>query len=184
MSPGRLIGVVGPSGVGKDSVMAALASMSPDVTLVRRVITRDPEAGGEEYEPVGEAEFERRVQAGDFALHWRAHGLRYGVPIAVEDDLAAGRLCLVNLSRGVLADAQALFDGFVVLNLTAPRDVLAQRLLQRGRERADVIEERLARAEFALPDGLCRVLHVSNTGPLEETAARALEAIYPERVAR
>ncbi|MEO1138037.1 MAG: phosphonate metabolism protein/1,5-bisphosphokinase (PRPP-forming) PhnN [Pseudomonadota bacterium] len=181
---GRLIGVVGPSGVGKDSVMAALAATRPDVKLVRRVITRAHDAGGEDYDAVDETAFEAEARRGAFALHWRAHGLRYGVPVCVEADLVAGHVCLVNLSRAVLADAQALFDGFTVLSLTAPKAVLAERLAARGRESATIIETRLNRANFALPGGLLRVVEVPNIGPVEETAARAMSALYPESAKR
>ncbi|MEO0912102.1 MAG: hypothetical protein AAFY59_03810 [Pseudomonadota bacterium] len=37
---GRFIAVVGPSGVGKDSVMAGMAARTGQLKLVRRVITR------------------------------------------------------------------------------------------------------------------------------------------------
>jgi len=181
---GRLIGVVGPSGVGKDSVMRALAARHEDVRLVRRVITRAPDAGGEDFEAVDEAGFELRVAAGEFALHWRAHGLRYGVPVAVNEDLATGHLCLVNLSRAVLTEAQALFPGFAVVHLTAPVAVLATRLAARGRESAEVIAARLERAGFALPDGLAHVIRVENTGTLPETAEAVRAQLQPERVAR
>lgn len=181
---GRLIGVVGPSGVGKDSVMQALAARHAGVRLVRRVITRDAGAGGEDPEAVSEDVFEARVQAGAFALHWRAHGLRYGVPVAVNEDLAAGHLCLVNLSRAVLAEAQAMFPGFAVVHLTAPVEVLAVRLAARGRESAEVIAARLERAGFALPDGLAHVIRVENTGTVDAAAEAVWAQLQPERVAR
>ncbi len=181
---GRLVGVVGPSGVGKDSVMQALAAQHAGVRLVRRVITRDAGAGGEDFEAVSEDVFEARVQAGAFALHWRAHGLRYGVPLAVREDLAAGHLCLVNLSRTVLVDAQALFPGFAVVHLAAPVAVLAGRLAARGRERAEVIAARLERAGFALPGGLKHVIRVENTGALAQTAEAVWAQLQLERVAR
>ncbi|MGK7753943.1 MULTISPECIES: phosphonate metabolism protein/1,5-bisphosphokinase (PRPP-forming) PhnN [unclassified Roseovarius] len=181
---GRLVGVVGPSGVGKDSVMRALAERHAGVRLVRRVITRAADARGEVFEPVSEHAFEARVQARAFALHWRAHGLRYGVPVSVNEDVAAGHLCLVNLSRAVLADAQAMFPGFAVVHLTAPVDVLASRLAARGRESAEVIAVRLARAGFALPEGLERVIEVENTRTVSETAAEVWDKLQPERAAR
>ena len=182
MLAGRLVGVVGPSGVGKDSVMAALAAACPDIGLVRRVVTRPAEAGGEEFESVSEAEFVLREAAGAFALNWDAHGLRYGIPATVEADLARGQTCFVNLSRSVLNEAQSRFAGFTVLHLTAPHEVLARRLAARGRESAEAIEGRLSRAGFALPEGLSDVVHVSNDGPLQDTVAQVLAVLQPERV--
>ena len=49
---GRLIAVVGPSGVGKDTLMEAMSRAEPRLALVRRVITRDPALGGEAFEAV------------------------------------------------------------------------------------------------------------------------------------
>lgn len=182
MSAGRLVGVVGPSGVGKDTVMEAVAAACPDIGLVRRVISRPPEAVGELFEGVSPEEFEQRRAAGAFALNWQAHGLFYGVPAVIRSDLAEGRHLLVNLSRSVLSEAQASFEDFMTLNLTAPREVLAARLAARRRESASEIEDRLARAGVALPQGLSRVTHVANDGPLSVTVARVLRALYPERV--
>ncbi len=176
MSAGRFIAVVGPSGVGKDSVMTALADSFPGYALVRRVITRAPEAGGEDHTAVSEARFAEMCEAGAFALHWQAHGLFYGIPATVDDDLARGRDLLANLSRGVLQAAKARFGRFVVLSLTAPPEVLAHRLAARGRESADDIAARLKRAEFALPEGL-PVVEIANAGTLRQTAARAHDAL-------
>lgn len=170
---GRLLGVVGPSGVGKDSVMAAVAAARPGIALVRRVITRPTEAGGEDFEGVTEAEFAAREAAGDFLLSWRAHGLRYGIPRRVLGDLAAGQDLLVNLSRAVLPEARARVPGFTCVLLTAPDRVLAERLAQRGRESADEIERRLARAGFALPEGVTPAV-VDNSGALDGTVAAVL----------
>ncbi len=176
---GRLIGVVGPSGVGKDTVMTGLAARRAGLGLVRRVITRPPEAGGEVFDAVSVAEFDRMRDTGAFALHWQAHGLGYGIPRAVDRDLAAGADRLVNLSRAVLIAAQARFPGFATLHLTAPRPVLARRLAARGRETADQIENRLARSEFALPDGLEDVIEIVNDGPLERTLDAIEARLYP-----
>jgi ribose 1,5-bisphosphokinase len=176
---GRLIGVVGPSGVGKDTVMQGLAARCSELGLVRRVITRPEDAGGEQFDCVSVARFETLCRDGAFCLHWAAHGLRYGIPREIEGRLAAGEDLLVNLSRSVLREAQARFAGFVTLHLTAPRGVLAERLASRGRESAEQIEARLARSEFALPDGLERVIDVANAGPLEQTLQAIEDRLYP-----
>lgn len=176
---GRLIAVVGPSGVGKDSVMQGVAQASR-IGLVRRVITRDAGSGGEDFDAVDAALFAAMRDAGAFCLSWQAHGLHYGIPAGIRARLAAGEDLMVNLSRSVLIQAAELFPGMVVLNLTAPPEVLARRLSGRGREDAAEIAERLARAEFALPAGI-DAIEIANDGPLADAVARVLDVLQPER---
>lgn len=177
-SEGRLIVFVGPSGVGKDSVMEGVKAARPDLHSVRRVITRAPEAGGEDYIPVTEDEFRRHEAAGAFALSWPAHGLLYGIPKTVAQDLAAGRDVIANLSRAVLPEAQTKFPTLLVIQLTAERAVLAQRLAARGRESAEEIARRLERASFQMPEGV-RAHQIDNSGGLEDTVAHVLALLYP-----
>ncbi len=180
MIQGRLIAVVGPSGVGKDSVMDGIHAAMPGIHLVRRKITRAPELGGEDYDHVSTAEFDAMVQQGAFAVHWGAHGLYYGIPATVHEHLENGTDCLVNFSRKALQDAAAIFPRFVVLNITAEPDTLAQRLAARGRESTEEIAARLAQASKPLPAGL-DVIHLSNDGPLAQTVAHAVDLLQPAR---
>ena len=166
-----LVAVVGPSGAGKDTLMAgARARIGADgrFRFVRRSITRPASAGGEDHEPLGHDGFLRRRDAGGFALWWEAHGLLYGIPRDIEADLAANRCVVANLSRGALAEAAARYP-LLVLEITAPPDVLAARLAARGREEAEAVAARLAR-EAPLPDAL-RVHRVVNDGTPEAGAA-------------
>src|SRR4051812_42383259 len=94
---GRMIAVVGPSGAGKDTLMAHAARFfedRDDIIFVRRIITRDPAAGGEEHDGVSEAEFEALESAGRFAVSWQAHGLRYGIPAETRDAVDKGRIVI------------------------------------------------------------------------------------------
>ena len=177
---GRFIAVIGPSGVGKDSVMEAMVAGNPKIVLARRVITRPSEAGGEAFDGVSEAEFHRRADAEDFALHWPAHGLHYGIPRSVDGVLAQGNDVLANLSRAVLADAMTRFERFEVINLTASRGVLAARLAARGRETPDQISARLDRVALPLPAGLC-VHAIDNSCTLEQTVQDIRARLYPVR---
>lgn len=173
---GRLIAVVGPSGVGKDSVMQALAHTAPGVQPVRRAITRPPGQSGEDYEALSLDQFQARAANGGFCLHWQAHGLHYGIPAAVLDDVQHGAQRMANLSRGVLTQAAQLFPDLIILNITAAPATLAQRLRARGREPADDIESRLARATAKLDPSL-PVHHIENDGPLAATVASALQSL-------
>ncbi|EAQ47039.1 alkylphosphonate utilization protein PhnN [Roseobacter sp. MED193] len=175
---GPVIAVVGPSGVGKDSLMEALAAMDPKLCLMRRVVTRAPEAGGEDYDAVSEEDFAQRAAAGQFALHWSAHGLQYGIPRSIEDLRAKGQGVLVNLSRAVLLQAQEIFGDFIVLSVTASPQVLAERLTGRGREDSAEVQRRLARASKPLPAGLRRLYEIDNSGDLADAATAARTAIY------
>lgn len=181
MTRGRLIAVVGPSGVGKDSVMAGLHRTLPDLHLVRRVITRAPGLGGEDYDAVTVAEFKALAEEGELAVHWGAHGLHYGIPATVNHQLDTGTDCLVNFSRGALSQAAGIFPRITVLNMTAKPETLASRLTARARETEQEIIKRLAQADKPLPAGL-EVIHLANDGPLSQTVARAATLLQPASV--
>ena len=144
------------------------------IRFVRRAITRPAEAGGEDHHALTEAEFAAVQAAGGFALHWQAHGLRYGIPRDIEDDLARGHVVVANLSRSVLAEADARYP-LLVLVITAPQAVLAARLAARGREDAANVAVRLAR-EATVPSGLA-VRRVVNAGTVEDGIAQVVEAL-------
>ena len=165
-----LVLVVGPSGAGKDALLnAARAALrdDPRISFARRVITRPKDAGGEDHEPVTDAEFATRA----FALSWAAHGLRYGIPAAA---VQAAPVVVANVSRGVIADAAARFP-VRVIEVTAPADVLAARLAARGRESADDVARRLARVA-TIPESVM-VETVWNDTTLAEGEARFLAAL-------
>lgn len=171
--PGLLVLVVGPSGAGKDTLLdAARLALAEDARFrfVRRTITRPAGAGGEAHQPVTEAEF----AAFDFALSWQAHGLRYGIPADIESDLAARRIVVASVSRTVIAEAARRFP-VRVIEITAPPELLATRLAERGREAASDVAARLARS-IALPPGI-PVVTVVNDATIEQGAARLIAAL-------
>ena len=163
------VAVVGPSGAGKDTLLAgARAALAGDARFhfARRVISRPADAGGEAHEFLPEDAFD----AADLVLRWDAHGLCYGIRRA---EVARASVTVMSLSRQVLREAATLHR-LVVAEVTAPREVLRARLLARGRESADAVEMRLVRG-VKLPDGL-HVAQVMNDGATEAGVA-ALVAV-------
>ncbi len=178
MRAGRLFAVVGPSGAGKDTLIAAAAEARPDLVVARRVITRPESAGGEDFTGVDVARFAAMQASGAFALVWQAHGLSYGIPASIEAALLAGRDVVFNGSRAALLQAALRFPAMKVIVVTASPEVLARRLAGRGRESAADIAQRLARSVFALPGGIAAT-EVPNGGTLAEGTARFLAALQP-----
>lgn len=167
-----LILVVGPSGAGKDSLIAAARHALAETgrfVFPRREITRDPGAGGEDFVALQAEEFAARERAGHYALSWRAHDLCYGVPRAIEAELAAGRAVVVNASRAVIPEARRRYVPLRVVLVSAPAEVLAARLIARGREDAAGISARLARA--AAPVMGADVIGFVNDRPIQEAGA-------------
>lgn len=176
---GTLFLVCGPSGAGKDSLLRAARRRLKGEgrhVFARRVITRAPDAGGEDHEAVDVATFEERRADGDFLLHWRAHGLHYGVPAANGAHLAAGRSVVVNVSRAVIDEARARLQPVRVVLVTAPVDVLAARLRERAREDETDIAKRVERALATMPEG-DDVVAIMNDGSLDRAADRFIAAL-------
>ncbi|MCA6107187.1 phosphonate metabolism protein/1,5-bisphosphokinase (PRPP-forming) PhnN [Bradyrhizobium cenepequi] len=147
IGPGRLVLVVGPSGAGKDTLLGlAKVACGEDgnVVFARRVITRASSAS-EDNEEVSADAFREAVARGDYAMHWEAHGHCYALPRAIDHDLRAGRTVIANVSRTVISMARRAYANVIVVQITAPPNVLAERLAMRGRVSDGRIEHRLSR---------------------------------------
>lgn len=174
---GVLVLVVGPSGVGKDTLIAYCRSRllgRADVVFVRRVITRPAGDDIETHESVSTAEFKRRAAAGEFAIHWDAHGLRYGIPVSIGADLAAGRKVVLNGSRTIVDDARRRYGRVLVISVEADREIVGERLRRRGREPGADIDRRLLRGTVA---ELGDVLRIDNSGPVDKAGDALLRIL-------
>lgn len=176
---GRMIVVVGPSGAGKDSLIAYAKqhlAENPHVHFVQRVITRPANAGGEDHNAATPSEFDDLKAAGRFAVDWDAHGLSYGIPQDACAWLSRGGVVIANGSRSVLPCFQRVFAQMTVVNVTATADVLADRLEARGRENRDEILRRLERSSLEIV-GDYHVVTIDNSGALAEAGDHFLSVI-------
>jgi phosphonate metabolism protein PhnN/1,5-bisphosphokinase (PRPP-forming) len=168
--PGYLVLVVGPSGAGKDSLIRAASrqfSDDPDFVFPRRIVTRKAHENVEDHATLSEMEFALAVAGRSFSLWWDAHGHLYGLSATIEDDLAAGRVVIINCSRSVLAEAVDRYPHVVIVEVTAPREVLVSRIVARGRENEAEALARVSREVPAHPAG-APVIRIVNDQALED----------------
>jgi ribose 1,5-bisphosphokinase len=169
--------VVGPSGAGKDTLLGfARSACAGDDNIVfpRRVVTRQA-SQAENNEELSPDAFAQALARGEFALHWEAHGHCYALPRSIEDDVRAGRAVVINVSRTVIAAIRRAYANVVVVRVTAPPDILAERLRMRARGSDGQIEERLSRAvddPAAAPD-----ITIVNVGDAGDHARRLVKII-------
>jgi ribose 1,5-bisphosphokinase len=181
IGPGRLVLVVGPSGAGKDTLLGlARAACADDVNVAfpRRVITREASAS-EENEEVSIGTFQEALMRGDYAIHWEAHGHRYALSRAIDDEIRAGRTIVANVSRAVIGAMRRAYADVVVVSITAPPNVLAERIAMRARSSDGRLESRLGRVvedASAVPD-----VTIVNVGSAEYHARQLVRVIKGEK---
>jgi len=154
---GRLFVVSGPSGVGKDTVLAEFHKLLPDVLVCVTVTTRSPRPGesqGIPYTFVSVAEFNARVRAELFLEYARVNGNMYGTPREwVEEQRAAGHDVVLKIDvQGGINVRKQMRDAVMIF--LAPPSVaeLERRLRERLTETEDQIIVRLldARSELQM----------------------------------
>jgi ribose 1,5-bisphosphokinase len=179
IGPGRLVLVVGPSGAGKDTLIGgarAACRARSDVVFPRRVITR-PSSAAEDHDTISEQAFDQAVTEGAFAIWWSAHGLRYGIPRAIDTELQAGRTVVCNVSRTVVPQVRKRYANVAVVLVTAPPDVLAARLERRERSSDGDVADRMSR--LVPPDHELKPDETIETvGTVDQAAAKLAHVIF------
>jgi ribose 1,5-bisphosphokinase len=173
---GKLFYLMGASGSGKDTILRCVRQCLPPEAPIRfstRYITRPEEQDREKHIAVTTAEFKRLLRNGCFAMHWTSHGLQYGIGTEIYRWLEDGLNVVVNGSREYFDQAARTHPNIVPILIIVSERLLRQRLLQRGRESLEEIEERLARAHGF--DGVVkhpRLITIDNSGLLEEACEK------------
>jgi guanylate kinase len=167
--------ITGPSGVGKGTLIRTLLKRVPELQLAVSATTREPRPGEEDgvhYHFLSDAEFDRRVIAGDFLEHADYSGRRYGT---LKSELGKRDVVLEIEVQGARQVAREM-PGAVRIFIAPPsEDALRTRLVGRGHEDAEQIEARLAvaKAELAAQDEFA---HVVRNDRLDD-AAEELERV-------
>jgi guanylate kinase len=140
-----------PSGGGKTTIARELLQARPDVGYSVSATTRPPRPGeqdGRDYHFLTPAEFERRVEAGEFLEHATYGGNRYGTLRAeVERILGGGFHAVLAIEVEGARQVMERVPGAVrVFVLPPSAKALVERLRGRATESPDARRQRLARA--------------------------------------
>jgi guanylate kinase len=150
-TPGNLFVVAAPSGAGKSSLVKALLELDAHLSVSVSHTTRAPrgqERDGREYHFVDEATFRGMIDRGEFFEWAQVHGNLYGTSrVELQQRLKAGEDVILEIDwQGALQIKQLFAHAVLIFILPPSWDELRQRLLRRGEDGADVIEQRMANA--------------------------------------
>ncbi|WP_327145678.1 guanylate kinase [Nocardia sp. NBC_01327] len=154
---GRLVVLVGPSAVGKSTVVRCVRERLPELVFSVSATTRAPRPGevdGRDYRFVSHEEFDLLIAA-DELLEWAdIHGglQRSGTPAApVREALATGHPVLIEVDlEGARSIRKAMPEANLVFLAPPSWEELVSRLTSRGTESPEVIERRLQTAKTEL----------------------------------
>ena len=143
--------ITGPSGVGKGTLIRGLLQRVPELALSVSATTRKPRAGerdGVDYHFLTPEEFEQHVVAGDFLEHATYSGNRYGtLGSEVERRLQEGAPVVLEIElQGARQVRQAMPDAVAVFIAPPSRDALRARLIGRGTDTSEQVDERMRTA--------------------------------------
>ena len=176
---GTLFLVIGNSGSGKDSIMTGAIEKYPEdmkeCFLTKRYITRPPSEFEDNY-TITEDKFKEMDKEGKFALKWHIYHLHYGVPVEIDEWLEKGHPVFVNVSRTIIPEARKLYENLKVIFIEVPYEITLKRVKKRGREKGELLEERIKRAKThqKFPDA---DFVVDNSGDLEDAIDQFLNYV-------
>jgi guanylate kinase len=147
--------ITGPSGVGKGTLIAALRERHPELALSVSATTRPPRPGeqdGVAYHFLTEAEFQRRLEHGEFVEHANFAGHRYGTLRAeLERRTRGGAPVVLEIElQGARQIREAMPDAVLIFIAPPSLEQLRERLLERGVDDPSGVERRLAIAQTEL----------------------------------
>tara|TARA_B100001179_G_scaffold14246_1_gene9147 strand:+ start:408 stop:1040 length:633 start_codon:yes stop_codon:yes gene_type:complete len=156
----KLIVISAPSGAGKTSLIKALLEDLNDFKLNLSISfttrkKRIDETEGESYFFIDKKEFKNRLKKKEFLENAKVFGNLYGTSRSwVEQQIKKGCNVLLELDWKGAAQVKSAYPSAITIFVLPPSyKELKLRLLERGQDRAEVIETRLAEAKEEILQG-------------------------------
>ncbi|MDP6183323.1 MAG: guanylate kinase [Gammaproteobacteria bacterium] len=148
---GNLIVISAPSGAGKTSLVRAMVASTDAVSTSTSYTTRSRRAGeteGEDYFFVDKEAFRQMISNGDFLEHAEVFGNLYGTSRAqVQRSLDNGIDLMLEIDWQGARNVRRVFPEAVSIFILPPsKEVLRERLIGRGGDNLQVIEQRMEAA--------------------------------------
>ena len=151
MSKGKLIIFSGPSGSGKDTLLAKLFELHPEIKLSISSVTRpmrEGEVEGQKYHFISREEFEDRLSKDEFLEHNVYVNNYYGTPKQpVFDAIEKGEDIILEIDvNGAAVVREKMKDAISIFIMPPSYEELRRRLTGRGTDSIEVINQRLSAA--------------------------------------
>lgn len=182
---GTLFVLSGPSGTGKGTVCNDLLKLPCDLNLSISATTRDKRVGevdGETYHYVSKDTFEKMIADNEMLEHAVYNGNYYGTPkMAVEKLLNEGKDVLLEIEpQGALQVKKLIPEAVLIFLIPPSMRELKRRLITRGRESEEEINERIATAKWEMQQADKYTTLIINDN-LESCVEEVLEYINHKR---
>ena len=182
-----LVVISGPSGVGKDAVLARLRATQPEMFFAVTATTRPRRPGevdGHDYIFVTPGRFHQLREKGELLEHAEVYGRLYGVPKApLRQALADGKDAVVKVDvQGAATIKKMAPDAFLIFLAAPSMEELERRLTTRKTESPEQMSLRIetAREEMKQSEWFDAVV-VNETDSLAKTVDQIVAVIRKQR---
>ncbi len=179
---GKVVIVSGPSGVGKSTICREVVKRLDDVYISVSVTTRpkaESERDGQDYCFITKQQFQEWIDKGELLECAEVFGNLYGTPKdKVEQALQHGKTIILEIDVQGAKQVKAIYPDAEMIFILAPTQrTLVERMSSRGRDEAEVAEERLEGAGAEIAAAWQYYEHMVINDDLEQAVGEVVEII-------